>query len=400
LIRQKQDEEEKNEVATLAAEHGKEQDLKINSADLQNINDDKQDWKITGHEREDAHVLVKAEDAMTPRTECFEDDEEDAFEQTPRRRDVKSYRDKSDWHYYHSKLSQQMALEKLRDSMRRRDHTMLKNAIVDCQSFDKLHNNQEVNHASKTLHVIELRKGLQQACDARDPDEIRRELNNIRRSGLHAYLQPETREAMYLLETLDRTHNNKTTLDISRKIMTEIRRYHNPPPIMHRVMQAAFLLLGEDEESTESWKACQRLCNPQGAKGLNRKLYGFKASQVHPEIIARSKEMLDDYDLNKVQSVSPGAVTFYVWAKGVIEEAEENEAVRPESDQNCNVKPASRERQKEILGRLPAAEPKKTRQYWKSVVSAQDPSVTKQNTNRGGGYNINDFDDDEDFESY
>ena len=56
-------------------------------------------------------------------------------------------------------LSQQMALEKLRESVRSRQHTMLKNAIIDCERFDKLHDNKEVKHANRTLAVLEARQG-------------------------------------------------------------------------------------------------------------------------------------------------------------------------------------------------------------------------------------------------
>ena len=52
-----------------------------------------------------------------------------------------------------------MALEKLRESMRCRQHTMLKNAIDDCERFDKLHDNKEVKNANRTLAVIEARQG-------------------------------------------------------------------------------------------------------------------------------------------------------------------------------------------------------------------------------------------------
>jgi len=44
---------------------------------------------------------------------------------------------------------------------------------------------------------------------------------------------------------------NKNVLDMGRKLMTEIRRYQNPPPAMHRIMQSALLLLGEDEDTTD-----------------------------------------------------------------------------------------------------------------------------------------------------
>lgn len=52
-----------------------------------------------------------------------------------------------------------MALEKLRESVRNRNHTMLKQSIVDCQSFEKLQKNKELGNARKTLQVIEARRG-------------------------------------------------------------------------------------------------------------------------------------------------------------------------------------------------------------------------------------------------
>ena len=59
------------------------------------------------------------------------------------------------------------------------------------------------------------------------------------------------REAMCLVELLERMPANKNVLDMGRKLMTEIRRYQNPPPAMHRIMQSALLLLGEDEDTTD-----------------------------------------------------------------------------------------------------------------------------------------------------
>ena len=92
---------------------------------------------------------------------------------------------------------------------------------------------------------------LQRACDNKDAKEIRREVDRIREAGLTKYLQNETREAMYLVELLERMPANKNVLDMGRKLMTEIRRYQNPPPAMHRIMQSALLLLGEDEDTTD-----------------------------------------------------------------------------------------------------------------------------------------------------
>ena len=39
-------------------------------------------------------------------------------------------------------------------------------------------------------------------------------------------------------------------LNMDRRTMSEMRSYNNPPKILHRVLQASFLLLGEDEGTT------------------------------------------------------------------------------------------------------------------------------------------------------
>jgi len=42
-------------------------------------------------------------------------------------------------------------------------------------------------------------------------------------------------------------------------------------------------------------------------------MFEFQPDKVQPELVARSKEMLLDIDIAKVQAVGPAAVTFYVW---------------------------------------------------------------------------------------
>lgn len=65
--------------------------------------------------------------------------------------------------------------------------------------------------------------------------------------------------------------------------------------------------------SSQSWKQVQRLCNPQGHSGLNRRMFELQPSRINPELLARAKEIFQDIDISKVQNVGPGAVTFYVW---------------------------------------------------------------------------------------
>lgn len=44
-------------------------------------------------------------------------------------------------------------------------------------------------------------------------------------------------------------------------------------------------------------------------------MFEFDPEKAHPELVARSKEMLLDIDVAKVQAVGPAAVTFYVWVR-------------------------------------------------------------------------------------
>ena len=44
-------------------------------------------------------------------------------------------------------------------------------------------------------------------------------------------------------------------------------------------------------------------------------MFEFQPDKVHPELVARSKEMLLDIDVAKVQAVGPAAITFYVWVR-------------------------------------------------------------------------------------
>jgi hypothetical protein len=96
-----------------------------------------------------------------------------------------------------------------------------------------------------------LHADLEAACQSKDSMAIRKQVEAIRRAGLTKYLQSEMHEALYLAESLEREPFNPNILDMGKKMMTEIRRYQNPNPVMHRIMQGAFLMLGEDEDTTD-----------------------------------------------------------------------------------------------------------------------------------------------------
>lgn len=94
--------------------------------------------------------------------------------------------------------------------------------------------------------------GLKKACDLKDVEEIKRCIREIKSKDLTDDLINEVREARYIIEEV--THRQRSrrpfSMELSRKTMSEIRRYQNPPTDLHRVMQGVLLLLGEDEQTT------------------------------------------------------------------------------------------------------------------------------------------------------
>lgn len=49
----------------------------------------------------------------------------------------------------------------------------------------------------------------------------------------------------------------KAVLELSQRVIAELKSYSNPPPQVHQVMRATFLLLGNSEKETKSWPATQ-----------------------------------------------------------------------------------------------------------------------------------------------
>jgi len=224
-----------------------------------------------------------------------------------------------------------MAPNKITDAERTGDIRSLRDAL---DNFRKLENKNDMtkyersgvvdpyyikDRAERKLYSIEqYQNALKKACDDQDAGEIQRLIKRIEESDTRRFLQNDIREAQKVYDTLTARKLKMPILAMDKKTMTELKHYSNPSPVVHRVMQAALLLLGVDEGRTSTWTHCQALCNPDGPNGLNRKLMQFDAEKVDPFIIDRVEILLRDIPLTAIQRASPGAATFYVWAQGVL----------------------------------------------------------------------------------
>ena len=87
--------------------------------------------------------------------------------------------------------------------------------------------------------------------DERELDALLATIQEVEDLGFEKSLQQEMIDARGLAEHLKRLMQLKLViLNMDKNTMTEIRRYDRPLPVLHQVLTAAFLLLGEDEETT------------------------------------------------------------------------------------------------------------------------------------------------------
>ena len=102
-------------------------------------------------------------------------------------------------------------------------------------------------------YVVCLAKDLRDACDRRDVKDIENMIKDIKKMGFAENLENELRDARYVREAILRPRRPRAQfrLELDRKTMTEMRRYHKPSPLVHDVMKGVLLLLGEDEDATE-----------------------------------------------------------------------------------------------------------------------------------------------------
>jgi hypothetical protein len=135
---------------------------------------------------------------------------------------------------------------------------------------------------------------------------------------LEPSLKEDVDRARQTLERLTVTVPKSSILAMDKKTMSEIRSYAKPSPLVHRIMMAALLLLGEDEGTTAVWSKVQKLCFPDGENGMVRRMTRFDPNSVHPWIKERVRFLLSGIELAQTQKTSPGCATFFVWAKSVI----------------------------------------------------------------------------------
>ncbi|XP_078700756.1 calcium-activated chloride channel regulator 3A-1-like [Branchiostoma floridae x Branchiostoma belcheri] len=109
-------------------------------------------------------------------------------------------------------------------------------------------------------------------------------------------------------------------LQMNQSTISEIKTYNSPPKLVHQVMVATYLLLGVNESETQNWKDLQALMGKTNREGLKRRVMRHNPDRTQLKAAMRAKQLLGDFTVEQIQDISAGAATFFVWAKGVIQE--------------------------------------------------------------------------------
>ncbi|XP_076462524.1 uncharacterized protein LOC143294889 [Babylonia areolata] len=209
----------------------------------------------------------------------------------------------------------------LKVAVKTRDKFQLEYSIKEFKKAELSDDDMDLQKAQKLLRQIGAKEGLHKAMTKREIEDLEKAMTFIKKHGFEAELAQEMMTAGKLLGRLRRLERIRhEILELKQSTVAEIRSYTKPPPIVHTVMTAVFLLLGHAEKETKDWKAVQALVGKTGKESLKRRCLELKPEKLPLPTVKRSNTLLSKFELDDVRDISAGAATFYVWATAMIEE--------------------------------------------------------------------------------
>ena len=154
----------------------------------------------------------------------------------------------------------------------------------------------------------------------RNLEHLDKAIKNVKKAGLEQTYKVELTEAERLANRLRRLERiRQEILELKQSTISEIRSYQNPPPAVHQVMIATYLLLGYKEKPLKEWKNMQALLGKKGKEGLKRQVTSLDPVKVSDSVADYTEEhYLKEHQMDTIRDVSAGAATFYVWVSGKI----------------------------------------------------------------------------------
>lgn len=207
-------------------------------------------------------------------------------------------------------------------AIQQKDQYSLEKALA---MYDSLGGNDDdfVKKARKWLELLQAKEELQNASQKRELDGLDKALARAKAANFENQLDLQIVVAQRLRDQLARIEKLRhSVLNMDQKTIAEIRTYSNPPDGVHQSLMGAFLLLGHTMKEVKVWKTCQVILGKTGKESVMRKIQKFDPKDCYLDAALAAKKVIEEYTLEHIRDVSAGAATFFVWAKGMIEEVE------------------------------------------------------------------------------
>ncbi|CAK8672644.1 unnamed protein product [Clavelina lepadiformis] len=183
--------------------------------------------------------------------------------------------------------------------------------------------NEALKHF-KVLTTTQCNKDLQNAVAKRDLDKLEHVLYQIE-NNLQDLLPTKEENRNMFLKDFHRGQQLASRLkeiqsirdgilSMTRMIISEICSYPSPPTIVHSVMAATYLLLGECKRTVEDWSKVHSLIGMLGRLSLSRRIKRCRACNISLQSAKNAQLYLKDLTFERVKKISTGASKFYAWA--------------------------------------------------------------------------------------
>ena len=161
---------------------------------------------------------------------------------------------------------------------------------------------------------------MKEACQGRNLERLEKAIKDVKKAGLEQYYTVELNEAARLANRLRRLERiRQEILELKQSTISEIRSYQNPPPAVHQVMIATYLLLGYQEKPLKNWKNMQALLGKTGKEGLKRQVTSLDPVKVSDSVADYAESgYLKQHQLDTIRDVSAGAATFFAWVRKLL----------------------------------------------------------------------------------
>ncbi|GFR91409.1 trichohyalin-like [Elysia marginata] len=300
--KQKEEEEEQERLRKLEEEEKR-------------LNDEHESYKDAEIHKEAAEKAVKEADdelaKLNKEIEGADANRRKQLEEDERR--LKGFRRD----HHHRRIRYQLKV-----AIKSRDRYQLEFSVTEFKEAKLSDDDMDLAKATRLLQQLAARDGLSKAMSKREISDLERAMTFVRKNGFEADLSKEMLAAQRLLNRLRRLERIRhEILELKQATVAEIRSYQSPPPIVHTVMRATFLLLGHKERETKDWKEVQALVGKTGKESLKRRCLELDASTLQEATAKHAQKLLGKLELDEVRDISAGAATFFVWATAMIEEA-------------------------------------------------------------------------------